>query len=160
MVETPFASFFRVPNLPSSCSAFTRRRSSGIRKGPTEGKGRVFLFGDSSCADDAALSVLKGADGGGGSDCLWLFKAAVRYACEVSTLFRPTRSEVVLAGSGAWKCASGFRVVFARSSFRGEFVLNSCDKLQKKKAKQRKQEKKSKPKMSCCMWHAWFLCLE
>lgn len=42
--------------------------------------GRVFLFGDSSCADDAALDLVKG------QGCLWLFKSAVRYACEVRFL--------------------------------------------------------------------------
>eukprot|EP00752_Nemacystus_decipiens_P008224 g7354.t1 len=44
--------------------------------------GRVFLFGDSSCADDAALDRLESNRDGGVSDCLWLFKYAVRYACE------------------------------------------------------------------------------
>ena len=47
------------------------------------GGGRVFLFGDSSCADDAALGRLKSTSDGGVGDCLWLFKSAVRYACEV-----------------------------------------------------------------------------
>ncbi len=72
-------------------------RRRGI-DGPWKG-GRVFLFGDSSCADDVALSRLVssssvrgdgfdsgdggGEDGSGGSDCLWLFESAVRYACEV-----------------------------------------------------------------------------
>ncbi|CAM9967859.1 unnamed protein product [Ectocarpus sp. 12 AP-2014] len=57
--------------------------------GPANTSGRVFLFGDSSCADDAALSRVGGSgsghangDLGGGSDCLWLFESAVRYACE------------------------------------------------------------------------------
>lgn len=43
----------------------------------------MFLFGDSSCADDAALGRLKSTRDGGVGDCLWLFKSAVRYACEV-----------------------------------------------------------------------------
>ncbi|CAN0465719.1 unnamed protein product, partial [Ectocarpus sp. 12 AP-2014] len=57
--------------------------------GPESTSGRVFLFGDSSCADDAALSRVGGSGSGhangalgGGSDCLWLFESAVRYACE------------------------------------------------------------------------------
>lgn len=59
------------------------RYKNGSKRG-----GRVFLFGDSSCADDDALSRLLSAAGGGGgdgggTDCLWLFKSAVRYACEV-----------------------------------------------------------------------------
>lgn len=41
--------------------------------------GRIFLFGDSSCADDASLQALRGES----SDCLWMFVSAVRYACEV-----------------------------------------------------------------------------
>ncbi|CAN0189465.1 unnamed protein product [Pylaiella littoralis] len=58
------------------------RHKNGSKRG-----GRVFLFGDSSCADDDALSRLLSAAGGGGgdgggTDCLWLFKSAVRYACE------------------------------------------------------------------------------
>lgn len=59
---------------------------SGRLKGETVGGtvgGRVFLFGDSSCADDAALGRLKSTRDGGVGDCLWLFKSAVRYACEV-----------------------------------------------------------------------------
>lgn len=47
------------------------------------GGGRVFLFGDSSCVDDAALGRLKSTHDGGVGDCLWLFKSAVRFACEV-----------------------------------------------------------------------------
>ncbi|CAM9984101.1 unnamed protein product [Scytosiphon promiscuus] len=63
----------------------TNRLPSGARTRATDG-GRVFLFGDSSCADDAAMSISEGTDRGGdgsrGRDCLWLFKSAVRYACE------------------------------------------------------------------------------
>ncbi|CAN0170130.1 unnamed protein product, partial [Ectocarpus sp. 12 AP-2014] len=56
---------------------------------PESTSGRVFLFGDSSCADDAALSKVGGSGSGhangalgGRSDCLWLFESAVRYVCE------------------------------------------------------------------------------
>ncbi|CAM9947988.1 unnamed protein product [Choristocarpus tenellus] len=38
--------------------------------------GRVFLFGDSSCADDAARAFVKG------KNCMSMFFAAVEYACQ------------------------------------------------------------------------------
>lgn len=54
--------------------------------------GRVFLFGDSSCADDAAQGSLEETEETRRrADCLWLFKSAVRYACEVICFSRRTK---------------------------------------------------------------------
>lgn len=60
--------------------------------------GRLFLFGDSSCADDAAIADLREKD----SDCLWMFESAVRYACEGikdSSLFADAKEVFIDPGS-------------------------------------------------------------